>query len=129
MKLASGVAPLPEMLAVGVKVGLGTDGCASNNNLDIFQEMDTAAKLHKIHQGDPALCSAVQVAGMATKGGAAALGMIDEIGTLEPGKKADIIVLDASNHKFLGYRFGVNLVDKVIKEGRLVVNEGTVIKE
>jgi 5-methylthioadenosine/S-adenosylhomocysteine deaminase len=94
MKLASGVAPLPEMLAAGVKVGLGTDGCASNNNLDIFQEMDTAAKLHKIHQGDPALCSAVQVAGMATKGGAAALGMIDEVGTLESGKKADLVVID-----------------------------------
>ena len=94
MKLASGVAPLPQMLAAGVRVGLGTDGCASNNNLDLLQEMDTAAKLHKIHQGNPALCSAVQVASMATKGGAAALGMTEEIGTLEPGKNADLIVID-----------------------------------
>ena len=94
MKLASGVAPLPRMLAAGVKVGLGTDGCASNNNLDIFQEMDTAAKLHKVHQGDPALSSALQVAAMATKGGAAALGMTQVLGSLEPGKKADLIVID-----------------------------------
>jgi 5-methylthioadenosine/S-adenosylhomocysteine deaminase len=94
MKLASGVAPLPRMLAAGVKVGLGTDGCASNNNLDIFQEMDTAAKLHKVHQGDPALSSALQVAAMATKGGAAALGMSQVLGSLEPGKKADLIVID-----------------------------------
>jgi 5-methylthioadenosine/S-adenosylhomocysteine deaminase len=94
MKLASGVAPLPRMLAAGIKVGLGTDGCASNNNLDIFQEMDTAAKLHKVHQGDPALSSALQVAAMATKGGAAALGMTQVLGSLEPGKKADLIVID-----------------------------------
>jgi 5-methylthioadenosine/S-adenosylhomocysteine deaminase len=94
MKLASGVAPLPKMLTAGVKVGLGTDGCASNNNLDIFQEMDTAAKLHKVHQGDPALSSALQVAAMATKGGAAALGMTQVLGSLEPGKKADLIVID-----------------------------------
>ena len=94
MKLASGVAPLPKMLAAGVKVGLGTDGCASNNNLDIFQEMDSAAKLHKVHWGDTTLCSAVQVAEMATNGGAAALGLSQVLGSLEPGKKADLIVID-----------------------------------
>ena len=94
MKLASGVAPLPKMLAAGVKVGLGTDGCASNNNLDVFQEMDTAAKIHKVHQGDPALSSALQVAAMATNGGAAALGMSPVLGSLEPGKKADLIIID-----------------------------------
>ncbi|MEJ2431434.1 MAG: amidohydrolase [Deltaproteobacteria bacterium] len=94
MKLASGVAPLPKMLAGGVKVGLGTDGCASNNDLDLFQEMDKAAKLHKVHQGDPSLSSAVQIVEMATKGGAAALGMADILGSLEPGKKADLITID-----------------------------------
>jgi 5-methylthioadenosine/S-adenosylhomocysteine deaminase len=94
MKLASGVAPLPRMLTAGVKVGLGTDGCASNNNLDLFQEMDTAAKLHKVHQGDPSLSSAVQIVEMATKGGAAALGMADILGSLEAGKKADLITID-----------------------------------
>jgi 5-methylthioadenosine/S-adenosylhomocysteine deaminase len=94
MKLASGVAPLPKMLAAGVKVGLGTDGCASNNNLDLLQEMDTAAKLHKVQQSDPALSSALQIATMATSGGAAALGMAEVVGSLEPGKKADIITID-----------------------------------
>ena len=94
MKLASGVAPVPAMLASGTKVGLGTDGCASNNNLDMFQEMDTAAKLHKVHGGDPTLCSAVQVVAMATSGGASALGMGGELGSLAPGKKADIITID-----------------------------------
>jgi 5-methylthioadenosine/S-adenosylhomocysteine deaminase len=94
MKLASGVAPLPRMLNAGVKVGLGTDGCASNNNLDMFQEMDTAAKLHKVYWGDPTLCSAVQVVAMASSGGASALGMRGELGSLEPGKKADIITID-----------------------------------
>jgi 5-methylthioadenosine/S-adenosylhomocysteine deaminase len=94
MKLASGVAPLPRMLSGGIKVGLGTDGCASNNNLDMFQEMDTAAKLHKVHWGDPTLCSAVEVVAMASSGGASALGMRGELGSLEPGKKADIITID-----------------------------------
>jgi 5-methylthioadenosine/S-adenosylhomocysteine deaminase len=94
MKLASGVAPLPKMLTAGVKVGLGTDGCASNNDLDLFQEMDTAAKLHKVHHGDPSLSSAVQIVEMVTKGGAAALGMADILGSLESGKKADLITID-----------------------------------
>jgi 5-methylthioadenosine/S-adenosylhomocysteine deaminase len=94
MKLASGVAPLPKMLAAGVKVGLGTDGCASNNNLDMFQEMDTAAKLHKVYNGNPAISSATEVLAMAVHGGAAALGMTEVIGSLEPGKNADVIVID-----------------------------------
>ena len=94
MKLASGVAPLPKMLAAGVKVGLGTDGCASNNDLDLLQEMDKAAKLHKVHHGDPSMSSAVQIVQMATKGGAAALGVADILGSLVPGKKADLITID-----------------------------------
>jgi 5-methylthioadenosine/S-adenosylhomocysteine deaminase len=94
MKLASGVAPVPQMLRAGVVVGLGTDGCASNNNLDLFQEMDTAAKLHKVHAMDPTVMNAPSVLIMATRGGAAALGMEKEIGSLEPGKRADLIVVD-----------------------------------
>ena len=94
MKLAAGVAPLPRMLARGVKVGLGTDGCASNNNLDMLQEMDTTAKLHKVYWGDPTLCSAAQVVAMATYGGANAMNMASEVGSLEPGKKADLITID-----------------------------------
>ncbi|MBI4495786.1 MAG: amidohydrolase [Deltaproteobacteria bacterium] len=94
MKLASGVAPVPELLARGVAVGLGTDGCASNNNLDLFREMDSAAKLHKVHRLDPTVMPAETVLEMATLGGARVLGMEREIGSLEVGKKADLIVLE-----------------------------------
>jgi 5-methylthioadenosine/S-adenosylhomocysteine deaminase len=94
MKLASGVAPVPDLLARGVTVGLGTDGCASNNNLDLFQEMDSAAKLHKVHRLDPTVMPSEVVLEMATLGGAKVLGLEKEIGSLEVGKKADIIILD-----------------------------------
>ncbi|EFK10766.1 amidohydrolase family protein [delta proteobacterium NaphS2] len=94
MKLSSGIAPLADILAMGVRTGLGTDGCASNNNLDLFGEMDTAAKLSKVSTGRPDATSATQVLEMATIGGAAALGLEKETGTLEKGKKADIIVVD-----------------------------------
>lgn len=94
MKLASGVAPVPDLLAAGVAVGLGTDGSAGNNNVDLFGEMDSAAKLHKVHRLDPTVMTARETVAMATMGGAAVLGAVDEIGSLEPGKKADIIVLD-----------------------------------
>ncbi|HVO83982.1 MAG TPA: amidohydrolase [Syntrophobacteria bacterium] len=94
MKLASGVARLPEMLGAGVKVGLGTDGCASNNNLDMLREMDAAAKLHKVHRLDPTVMAARTVVRMATGGGAAALGMAGDLGSLAPGKKADLITID-----------------------------------
>lgn len=94
MKLASGIAPVPELIKQGVTVGLGTDGCASNNNLDLFSEMDTAAKLHKVHAMDPTVVDAVTVLRMATIQGARALGLQDIIGSLEIGKKADVIVVD-----------------------------------
>jgi 5-methylthioadenosine/S-adenosylhomocysteine deaminase len=94
LKLASGVAPVPELLSRGVVVGLGTDGCASNNNLDLFQEMDFVAKVHKAHRLDPTVMPAQAVLEMATLGGARVLGMEREIGSLEVGKKADVIILD-----------------------------------
>jgi len=94
MKLASGVAPVPELLAAGVTVGLGTDGSASNNNVDLFAEMDMAAKLHKVHRLDPTVMTARETLHMTTMGGARVLGAQKDIGSLEPGKKADIIVLD-----------------------------------
>ena len=94
MKLASGVAPIPELLKHGITVGIGTDGCASNNNLDMFQEMDTAAKLHKVHTLDPTVMDARTVVRMATIDGARVLGMGDITGSLEADKKADIIVID-----------------------------------
>lgn len=94
MKLASGIAPVPEMIKQGVTVGLGTDGCASNNNLDLFSEMDTAAKLHKVHAMDPTVVDAVTVLRMTTIEGARALGLQNITGSLEIGKKADVIVID-----------------------------------
>jgi 5-methylthioadenosine/S-adenosylhomocysteine deaminase len=94
MKLASGIAPVPELLRHGITVGIGTDGCASNNNLDMFQEMDTVAKLHKVHTLDPTVMDARTVVRMATIDGARVLGIGDTSGSLEEGKKADIIIID-----------------------------------
>jgi len=94
MKLASGIAPVPQMLSQGLTVGLGTDGCASNNNLDLFSEMDTAAKLHKVNTFDPTVMDALSVLKMATVHGARVLGLQDVTGSLEVGKKADVIVID-----------------------------------
>jgi 5-methylthioadenosine/S-adenosylhomocysteine deaminase len=96
MKLASGLAPVVKMLALGIPVGLGTDGAASNNNLDMFQAMDFAAKLHKVAQMDPTALPAERVVEMATIGGARALGLQKETGSLDPGKRADFIVIDVS---------------------------------
>ena len=100
MKLASGgVLPLPEMHQAGISVGLGTDSVASNNNLDMFEEMKLTGLLHKHHRWDPTVVSLQTVLDMATIDGAKCLGMGHEIGSLEIGKKADIISLDltASN--------------------------------
>ncbi len=94
MKLASGIAPVRDMLARGICVGLGTDGCASNNDLDLFAEMNTAAKLHKVHALDPTVTSAAEVLCMSTRSAARVLGMTNKIGTLETGKQADLIVID-----------------------------------
>jgi 5-methylthioadenosine/S-adenosylhomocysteine deaminase len=94
MKLASGVAPVAKMLAAGIPVGLGTDGCASNNDLDLFAAMDMTAKLHKVMNRDPTVLSAETVIRMATLDGARALGLDREIGSLEPGKQADLIIVE-----------------------------------
>lgn len=94
MKLANGVAPVAKLLERGVPVGLGTDGCASNNNLDMLAEMDSVAKLHKVYRMDPTIMDAKTVVRLATRGGARVLGLEEQIGSLEPGKKADIIGLD-----------------------------------
>ena len=94
MKLASGVAPIPRLLKEGICVGLGTDGCASNNDLDLFLEMDTVAKLHKVKTLDPTTMDARTVLRMATIQGARVLGLGESIGSLEKGKKADLIIID-----------------------------------
>jgi 5-methylthioadenosine/S-adenosylhomocysteine deaminase len=93
MKLASGTSPVPAMLQAGMTVGLGTDGAASNNDLDMFEAMRQAAFLHKLQSGDPRAMGARSALAMATLQGARALGMGDRVGSLEPGKKADLIVV------------------------------------
>jgi len=94
MKLASGIAPVPELLARGVAVGLGTDGSASNNDLDMLLELDTMAKLHKVATMNPTAMDAETALRIATTGGARVLGLQDLVGTVEPGKRADLIVID-----------------------------------
>ena len=96
MKLGLSIPPVVEMLEKGITVGLGTDGCASNNNLDLFGEMDTTSKLAKIANLDPTLLDARTVLKMATVGGAKVIGLENRVGTIEPGKKADIIIVDTN---------------------------------
>jgi 5-methylthioadenosine/S-adenosylhomocysteine deaminase len=93
MKLASGTAPVPAYVTAGVALGLGTDGAASNNDLDMFEAMRTASLLHKLQSNDPRVVGARDALAMATIGGARALGMEGQIGSLEPGKRADLIVV------------------------------------
>jgi 5-methylthioadenosine/S-adenosylhomocysteine deaminase len=97
MKLASGTAPVTAYLRTGVTVALGTDGAASNNDLDMFEAMRTASLLHKLQTMDPRVVSAKTALEMATINGARALGMEARIGSLEPGKRADLIVVDTSS--------------------------------
>ncbi|PKN20527.1 MAG: S-adenosylhomocysteine deaminase [Deltaproteobacteria bacterium HGW-Deltaproteobacteria-6] len=132
MKLASGVAPVPEMLKAGITVGLGTDGCASNNTLDMIREMSTAAKLHKVARLDPTVMDAQTVVRMATINGARALGMGHLAGSLEAGKKADIIILDLNKphltplyneYSHLVYAAGGADVDGVVINGRVVMED------
>ncbi len=132
MKLASGIAPVTRLIAAGITVGLGTDGCASNNNLDMLLEMDTAAKLQKIALMDPTALDAVTVLKMATCEGAKALGFGDITGSLEPGKKADIIIVDTRKphltplynpYSHLVYAAGGADVSHAIIGGRLVMED------
>ncbi len=96
LKLASGIAPVPAMLEAGVKVGLGTDGAASNNTLDLMRDMQTAALLHKGASGQPTVIPAIEALHMATTGGAAVLGLDDRIGVLREGMEADLICIDVT---------------------------------
>lgn len=132
MKLASGVAPVPKMMAAGLRVGLGTDGAASNNDLSMWEEMDTAAKLHKLISGDPKVMSAEQALELATIGGARALHMEKEIGSIEKGKRADLVLVnrDALNqipfynvYSDLVYATKASDVETVIINGKLVMRD------
>ena len=133
MMLSSGVAPVIEERAAGVAVGLGTDGpSGSNNDLDLMEEMDLAAKLQKITKLDPRALGAKAVVEMATIEGAKAVHLEKEIGSLEPGKKADLILisLDAPNavpmydvYSQLAYSLKASDVETVIIGGRLVMRD------
>ncbi|MCK9276006.1 MAG: amidohydrolase [Syntrophales bacterium] len=136
MKLASGMAPVSSMMNAGIIVGLGTDGCASNNNLDMFQEMDTAAKLEKAARLDPTLLSAEEVIHMATGNGAKILGMENITGSLETGKKADIIIIDCNKphltplyneYSHLVYAVNGSDVETVIINGKMVMEKRTLL--
>ena len=132
MKLASGIAPIPDMLAAGVTVALGTDGCASNNDLDLWAEMDAAAKLHKVQRLDSTVMDAGAVLRMATIEGARAIGLDKETGSLEIGKQADLIVIDTNQphlvpmyhpRSHLVYAVHAADVRHVLIAGRPVVRE------
>ncbi len=137
MKLGiSRAAPVTQALAAGIPVGLGTDGPASNNDLDLFGEMDAAAKLHKFASGDPAVLPAETVFHMATMGGARVLNLHDRIGSLEPGKAADIVLVDTRRpgltpryrvYSHLVYAARGSDVSTVIVNGRIVVEGGRIL--
>ena len=132
MKLASGVAPVPEMLKADLPVGLGTDGAASNNDLNLWEEMDTAAKLHKLISRDPKVVNAQEAFEMATIRGARALHLEKEIGSIEKGKRADLVVVDLDDlnqtpyyniYSDLVYATKAADVRTVIIEGRVVMRD------
>ena len=132
MKLASGCAPVSRMLQAGIEVGLGTDGCASNNSLDMFREMNTAAKLEKVIHADPTLMPAPTVVAMATRAGARVLGMDQVTGVLKPGMKADLIMIDLQSphltplyHPYSQLVYAANGADvkNVFINGRMVMKD------
>ncbi|HEU5239647.1 MAG TPA: amidohydrolase [Pyrinomonadaceae bacterium] len=132
MKLASGVAPVPRMLKADMPVGLGTDGAASNNDLNLWEEMDTAAKLHKLISNDPKVVSAEEAFEMATIRGARALHLEKEIGSIEKGKRADLVIVDLDDlnqtpyyniYSDLVYSAKAGDVRTVIIEGRVIMRD------
>jgi 5-methylthioadenosine/S-adenosylhomocysteine deaminase len=135
MKGGSGLAPVPELLAAGVAVGLGTDGAASNNNLDLFEAMDFTGKAHKLVRHDPTVMPARTIVRMATIDGARALGLDDRIGSIEVGKQADLALIDLrvpeltpmyDVYSHLVYSVKGANVRTVIVGGRVVVRDRTV---
>jgi 5-methylthioadenosine/S-adenosylhomocysteine deaminase len=137
MMLASGIAPVVDLRRGGVNVGLGTDGPAgSNNNLDMVEEMASAARLQKVSKMDPKALSARDVLEMATLGGARVLGMEDKIGTLEPGKRADVVIIDLQQTKSqpvysvesaIVYAASGSSVLTTICEGRILMRDRKVL--
>jgi len=133
MKIASGIAPIVKMLRAGVRVGLGTDGAASNNDLDMWEEMRLAAFLQKVDTMDPTVMPASTVLNMATRGGAIAIGLGDTIGSIEVGKRADIIqvAFDDVHHvptydviSHLVYVTDEQDVAAVVVDGKILMRDG-----
>ncbi|WP_159501399.1 amidohydrolase [Microbacterium sp. 18062] len=142
MKLASGMAPIAEMIAAGVAVGLGTDGEKENNNLDMFEEMKVASLLGKLRTMDAAAMDSWQVLRMATRGGAAAIGRAAELGAIAPGRKADLVAVrtgtprmtpllpagaHANVHHNLVHAVRGSDVDMTVVDGRIVVRDGRLV--
>jgi 5-methylthioadenosine/S-adenosylhomocysteine deaminase len=137
LKLASGMAPAAKLLAAGINVVLGTDGAASNNRLDMFTEMRQAALLAKAVAGDPTALPAARVLRMATLDGARALGLDDDLGSLAPGKAADLVAVDFGRPELvpcydpishLVYAAGRQDVSHVWVAGDLLVDDGVLTR-
>jgi len=136
LKLASGIAPVPDMLRAGVRLGLGTDGAASNNELDLLAEVQLAALLHKGVRLDPLAVPALAALEMATIGGARALRLDHLVGSLEPGKRADVVIVELDEDNLvplydvvshLAYAVEAADVRTVLVDGRLVVRDGSLV--
>ncbi len=136
MKIASGIAPVAAMLQAGVRIGLGTDGAASNNDLDMWEEMRLAALLQKVDRMDPQVLSASTVLTMATSGGALAVGLGDAVGSIEVGKRADVIqvAFDDVHHvptydviSHLVYVTDEQDVASVVVDGKVLMREGEIL--
>jgi 5-methylthioadenosine/S-adenosylhomocysteine deaminase len=136
MKIAAGAAPVPQMLRAGVAVGLGTDGAASNNDLNLWEEMDTAAKLHKLIMKDATVINAREALEMATIRGARAIHKDKEIGSLEAGKLADLLIVKMDNawqtplynvYSQLVYATKASDVETVMINGRTVMDNRRVL--
>jgi 5-methylthioadenosine/S-adenosylhomocysteine deaminase len=134
-KLASGIAPVPEMLKKGVNVALGCDGGPSNNSYDMIREMKLAACIHKVRLSDPVTMPAERVLEIATTGGARAIGMEDKLGSLEPGKLADVVLVNLDsvhmvpNNNYVSdlvYAGCGHEVDTVIIDGKIVMEHRNV---
>ncbi len=136
LKLAAGISPVAAMLEAGVLVGLGTDGAASNNDLDLWEEMRLAALIHKNRESDPTVVPAMQALRMATSLGAAAIGLGDVTGQLKPGMRADMIQVDIGRPSLapiynvvshLVYAIDSSDVQTTMVSGQVLMEEGRVL--
>jgi 5-methylthioadenosine/S-adenosylhomocysteine deaminase len=136
LKLASGFAPVTKMLKAGVKIGFGTDGAASNNDLSILGEMSTAAKVHKAASQDPTVLDSRTALLMATRYGAEILRLGDKIGSLKPGKAADLVIANLKRphlapiydiYSHIVYSMRPSDIETVMVNGKIVVDKGKLV--